>query len=112
MTLGRHPNVLIGLLLAAVAVFVVVAVAGLGGPAAAAPTPPPVMMVSEGPMPPEGLPVFADCGRYPDAVFATAGADPTGWHPFHVFGLGNVPTTAERWLDEVPRHVSERLQAA
>jgi hypothetical protein len=46
------------------------------------------------------------------AVFVTAGGDSTGWYAFHVFGRGDAPTTAEPWVDEIPRHISERLQAS
>ena len=174
--LGRHPNVLIGLLLAAVAVLVVVAVAGLGAPptppnaptslasgpvpaVAATPTPPPVVSVPESPSITEIAPgVMADCGRIgPEAcakaialaragneadlvgttlivvddtcpppaicdrffgfdsivVFVTAGGDTTGWIAYHVVGTdARVPEKAERWLEEVPRHIEERIRAA
>ena len=87
-SLGRHPNVLIGLLLAAVAVLVIVAVVALGAPGAPlpsapiglvstpdaavtpAPTPPPVASVPEDPVAPESPTTFqiapgvlANCGR-------------------------------------------------
>ena len=88
--LGRHPNLLIGLLLAVVAVLVLIAIVGLGAPATQVPngapgvvapvpvaaptptpTPPPVVSVPEkGPVALESLSTFeiepgvtADCGR-------------------------------------------------
>ena len=89
--LGRHPNLLIGLLLAVVAVLVIVAIVGLGAPATQVPkgaigrrvgpvplaeptptpTPPPVATVPEkGPVALESLSTFeiepgvmAECGR-------------------------------------------------
>ena len=43
-------------------------------------------------------------------VFVTAGADTTGWYVFHVFGSGQIPTTAEPWIGEWPDHVVKRLR--
>jgi hypothetical protein len=181
--LGRHRNVLIGLLLAAVAVLVIVAVVGLGAPDAplpnapiglgsnpvpavkATPTPPPVVSVPEGSVAPESPSTFeiapgvmADCGRIdrdaceqaitlaragnegdivgttlivvddacPPAtecdprlpfdaivVFVTSGADTTGWYAYHVVGTDATgPEKAERWQDEIPRHIVDRIRAA
>lgn len=88
-SLGRHPNLLIGLLLAVVAVLVIVAVIGLGAPptpppnppigavadpapaVAATPTPTPApVSVAEDPVAPESPAIFeiapgvrADCGQ-------------------------------------------------
>jgi hypothetical protein len=46
-------------------------------------------------------------------VFVTAGGDTTGWYAFHVVGHdARVPTQAERWLDEIPRHIVDRIRAA
>ncbi len=174
-SVGRHPNIVIGLLLAAVAVLVIVAVVALGTPAApvpnaaigvatpvpavtATPTPAPVVSAPESPSTTEIAPgVLADCGRIGPAaceqaialarvgneadlvgttlvvvddicapqvmcdrmfafdsivVFVTAGGDTTGWYAFHVVGLDDVPTQAERWQDEVPHHIVERIRAA
>jgi hypothetical protein len=176
---GRHPNVLLGLLLGIVAVLVVIAVQGLGTPAAQPPdatigletpvapvsaTSTPPAVIPEGPVAPE-LPamieiapgVMADCGRIgrvaceaaialaragneadivgttlvvvddvcaPDVlcdrqfpfdvivIFVTAGGDTTGWYAFHVTGAGDLPTRAERWEDEIPAHVVDRIRAA
>jgi hypothetical protein len=176
---GRHPNVLLGLLLGIVAVLVVVAVQGLGTPAGPPPdatigletpvqpesaTSTPPAVIPEGPASPE-LPatieiapgVMADCGRIgrvgceaaialaragneadivgttlivvddicaPDVlcdrefpfdavvVFVTAGGDTTGWYGFHVVGAGDLPTRAERWEDEFPGHIVDRIRAA
>ena len=173
---GRHPNILIGILLAAVVVLAFVALVGLGAPAAATdPTPstasasepappsspvPPAIPVSapESPAITEIAPgVLADCGRIepvacekaialartgneadlvgttlivvddicaPEVmcdrmfqfdtivVFVTAGGDTTGWYAYHVVGLGDMPTQAERWQEEVPRHLEARIRAA
>jgi hypothetical protein len=174
---GRHPNVLIGLLLAIVAVLVVVAVIGLWAPAAPRPnaagiatpapavagaaTAPPAVAVPEAPESPPPIEiapgVVADCGRIarvacehainmaragneadlapttlivvddvcaPEVecdrmfpfdvivVFVTAGADTTGWYAFHVVGPGDTPTGAERWPDEIPPHIVDRIWAA
>ena len=45
-------------------------------------------------------------------VFIAAGGDTTGWYAFHVFGLGNAPTDAEPWPDEIPAHIVDRIRAA
>ena len=45
-------------------------------------------------------------------VFVTAGGDTTGWYAYHVVGPGDVPTQAERWQEEIPRHIVERIRAA
>ena len=46
-------------------------------------------------------------------VFVTAGGDTTGWYAYHVVGTdARVPEKAERWLEEVPRHIEERIRAA
>jgi len=45
-------------------------------------------------------------------VFVTAGGDTTGWLAYHVVGLGDMPTQAERWWEEVPRHIEARIRAA
>jgi hypothetical protein len=46
-------------------------------------------------------------------VFVTAGGDTTGWYAFHAFGLdASMPTQAERWEDEIPRHIVDRIRAA
>ena len=181
--LGRHPNLLIGLLLAAVAALVIVAVVGLGAPGAplpnasvglgstpvpavtATPTPPPLVSVPEGSVPSEGPATFeiepgvkADCGRIDRAaceqaitlaragnegdivgttlivvddicppatecdphlpfdaivVFVTAGGDTTGWYAYHVVATGaSVPEKAERWQDDIPGHIVDRIRAA
>ncbi len=182
--LGRHPNLLIGLLLLVVAVLVIVAVLGLGTPATplptapiglgaapaspvtATPTPAPVVSVPEkGPVAQESLStleiepgVMADCGRIERAaceqaitlaqsgnegdiasttlivvddscppatecdphlpfdaivVFVTAGGDTTGWYAYHVVATDtSVPEKAERWQDEIPQHIADRIRAA
>jgi hypothetical protein len=181
--LGRHSNVLIGLLLTVVALLVIVAVIGLGAPAAplpnapvglasapvpaviATPTPPPVASAPEQPVTPESPSAFeiapgvvADCGRIdrdaceqaitlaragnegdivgttlivvddtcPPAtecdphlpldaivVFVTAGGDTTGWYAYHVVGTDtSLPEKAERWDDEIPQHIVDRIRAA
>ena len=180
--LGRHPNLLVGLLLAVVGVLVIAAVVGLGAPVTPVPnapigiaptpvppptptpTPPPVAAVPEDPVAPESPSVFeiapgvnADCGRIgrddcekaitlaragnegdivgttlivvddtcPPAtecdppvpfdaivVFATAGGDTTGWYAYHVFELADEPMTTERWQNEIPPHIVDRIRAA
>jgi hypothetical protein len=46
-------------------------------------------------------------------VFVTAGGDTTGWYAYHVIGTGGpVAEKAERWLDEVPPHIVDRIRAA
>jgi hypothetical protein len=174
--LGRHPNVLIGILLAAVVVLAFVALVGLGSPAArtdptasaasasgpsSPPSPAPSSILPAAPEIPtttEIAPgVFADCGHIradacakaielaragnegdlvgttlivvddicaPEVmcdrmfqfdsivVFVTAGGDTTGWIAYHVVGLGDMPTQAERWQEEVPRHIEARIRAA
>jgi hypothetical protein len=45
-------------------------------------------------------------------VFVTSGGDTTGWYAYHVVGLGDMPTQAERWQEEVPRHIEARIRAA
>jgi hypothetical protein len=180
-TLGRHPNVLIGSLLAAVVVLAFVALVGLGVPPRSTDASPSVVSASvpaspSSPTPsspePSSIPpsapvipsmteiapgVLADCGRIGPAacqqaialaragneadlvgttlivvddtcppatecdpplpfdaivVFATAGGDTTGWYAFHVFKLGDNPTTAERWQNEIPPHIVDRIRAA
>jgi hypothetical protein len=182
--LGRHQNLLIGLLLAVVIALVIVAIVGLGAPATPVPngaigvvppvpaapptptpTPPPVVSVAEGPVAQESPSTFeiepgimADCGRISPAaceqaialaragneadlvgttlivvddtcpppamcdrffgfdsmvVFVTAGGDTTGWYAFHIVGTdARVPEKAERWQDEIQRHIVDRIRAA
>lgn len=178
--LGRHPNVLIGVLLAAVVVLAFVALVGLGAPPAASPSasvasasfppsPSSPAPSSLAPLPAESAPagpaaseiepgVFADCGPIsadacalaielaragneadligttlivvddicaPEVmcdrmfafdsivVFVTAGGDTTGWYAYQVVGLdAKVPTQAERWQDEIPAHIVDRIRAA
>jgi hypothetical protein len=45
-------------------------------------------------------------------VFVTAGGDTTGWYAYHVVGLDAMPTQGERWQEEVPRHIDDRIRAA
>ena len=46
-------------------------------------------------------------------VFVTAGGNATGWYAFHAFGRdASMPTDAEPWPDEIPRHVVDRIRAA
>lgn len=46
-------------------------------------------------------------------VFVTAGGDTTGWYAFHVVGTdAGAPDKAERWQDEVPAHIVDRIRAA
>jgi hypothetical protein len=45
-------------------------------------------------------------------VFVTAGGDTTGWYAFDVSGAGDLPTKAERWEDEIPAHIVDRIRAA
>jgi hypothetical protein len=46
-------------------------------------------------------------------VFVTAGGDTTGWYAYHVTGTdARVPEKAERWQDEIPRHIVDRIRAA
>jgi hypothetical protein len=51
--------------------------------------------------------------KYPfdSIVVFAAGGDTTGWYAFHVYGLQpDAPTTAERWWDEIPAHVVQRIR--
>ena len=46
-------------------------------------------------------------------VFVTAGADTTGWIAYEATGLEyNLPTSATRWLGDLPTHIVQRLVAA
>ncbi len=46
-------------------------------------------------------------------VFVTAGGDTTGWYAYHVVGTdAPVPDRAERWQDEIPQHIVDRIRAA
>ena len=45
-------------------------------------------------------------------VFVTAGGDTTGWYALRVVGAGDLPTRAERWEDENPAHIVDRIRAA
>jgi hypothetical protein len=179
--MGRHPNLLIGLLLAAVALLIILAVVGLGAPAkevpnalvplvtpvlgpTPTPTPPPVPAstpdaAEASPTTTEIAPgVLADCGRIPVAVceraidlarhgnegdivgttlvvvddtcppatecdpalpfdaivvFVTTGGDTTGWYAYHVVATETSdPEKAERWQDEIPPHIVDRIRAA
>jgi hypothetical protein len=174
--LGRHPNILMSLLLAAVGILVFVAVVGLGGPPPATDPSPSVASASVPASPsspaPSSIPpaapespsmteiapgVMADCGQIGPAaceraialaragnegdlvgttlivvddicapevmcdrmfpfdsivVFVTAGGDTTGWYAFHVVGTNDMPEKAERWQDDIPRHIVDRIRAA
>ena len=46
-------------------------------------------------------------------VFVTAGGDTTGWYAYHVVATDTgVPEKAERWEDEIPQHIVDRIRAA
>ncbi len=46
-------------------------------------------------------------------VFVTAGGDTTGWYAYRVVGTDAAkPEKAERWQDEVPAHIVDRIRAA
>jgi hypothetical protein len=46
-------------------------------------------------------------------VFVTAGGDTTGWYAYRVTGTeAPVPSKSERWQDEIPRHIVDRIRAA
>lgn len=46
-------------------------------------------------------------------VFVTAGGDTTGWYGYHVTGTeAIVPEKSERWQDDIPAHIVDRIRAA
>ena len=46
-------------------------------------------------------------------VFVTAGGDTTGWYPYYVLATDpNVPAKAERWQNDIPPHIFDRIRAA
>ena len=46
-------------------------------------------------------------------VFVTAGGDTTGWYAYRAVATEtNVPENAERWQDDIPSHVVDRIRAA
>ena len=46
-------------------------------------------------------------------VFVTAGGDTTGWYAYRVVATDtSVPEKAERWQDDIPAHIVDRIRAA
>jgi hypothetical protein len=46
-------------------------------------------------------------------VFVTAAGDTTGWYAYQVVGTDPTkPEKAERWQDEIPAHIVDRIRAA
>jgi hypothetical protein len=46
-------------------------------------------------------------------TFVTAGGDTTGWYVYHVVATDpTVPPKADRWEDEIPQHIVDRIRAA
>jgi hypothetical protein len=46
-------------------------------------------------------------------VFVTAGGDTTGWYGYRVVGTdAPVPQNADRWQENVPGHIADRIRAA
>ena len=46
-------------------------------------------------------------------VFVTAGGDTTGCYAYHVVGTDAAkPEKAERWQDDIPQHIADRIRAA
>jgi hypothetical protein len=46
-------------------------------------------------------------------VFVTAGGDTTGWYAYNVVTSDpSIPAKAERWQDDIPQHIVDRIRAA